>query len=104
MACHSSIFALISGSFHTMIIDDLQMVEYMSEMSNSFNSVYRRMGNGQVGDGGNAMEEENSRINLISEFIQEREGAFRVKWFLHSLEACKMIRYEHSNGGNGKNK
>ena len=47
----------------------------MSEMSNSFNSVYRRMGNGQVGDGGNAVEEENSRINLTSEFIQEQEGA-----------------------------
>ena len=73
MASHSFIFALISGSFHMMTS------KWLIKMYNSFNSVYRRgsaiRGNGQVGDCGSAVEEEDSRINLTSEFIEEQEGA-----------------------------
>ena len=37
---------------------------------------------------------EKLHLFVTSEFIREQteEGATRVKWFLHSLEACEMLR------------
>ena len=93
----------------------------LREMSNSFYSVYKRSSNtstgggmdrsheGNVGEGGGSRSSvdrvipgddsgapgEKLHLFVTREFIREQteEGTTRVKWFLHSLEACEMLRY-----------